>query len=104
MARRRTKARPLARNPERRPTMTKAAEITKPAPADPVPASARLMIDPKNCLVQANGFCWKEMFVRLPSGFTADHLNSQPEVWKKVQAVPSKALRKLDRVIAVEFS
>jgi hypothetical protein len=83
--------------------MSKAAEITKPKAADPVeqPPAKLPEINPDHCTVNATGFVYKELVVRLPKGFTADMLNSNPKAaWAKVQA-RGKALKKFDRVVVI---
>jgi hypothetical protein len=84
--------------------MTKLAE--KPKAADPVapeqPPAKLPEINPDHATVQATGFVWKEVFVRLPQNFTADMLNSNPKAWSKVQA-RGKALKKFDRVVVIAW-
>src|SRR5215207_10172076 len=72
--------------------------LPQPQPgAPPLP-----FIDPANCVIQYAGQAFKEVFVRLPKELIADDLKI-PELWRKLQAKPGKALRKFDRVIAVSF-
>lgn len=58
-------------------------------------------IDP-NCVVRNSaGFSWNEYCIRLPRGVTLDGLKD-PALFKKVQA-SANSLRKLDKVLLVEF-
>ncbi|TBB05131.1 hypothetical protein ELH55_01465 [Rhizobium ruizarguesonis] len=61
----------------------------------------RLRVDPNAVTVNYQGFTFREIFARLPSGIIADDLK-EPEIWKNVQ-LSNKALRKFDRVIIVSF-
>jgi hypothetical protein len=61
----------------------------------------RLRVDPNAVTVNYQGFAFREIFARLPSGIIADDLK-EPELWKNVQQ-GNKALRKFDRVIVVSF-
>jgi hypothetical protein len=72
------------------------AIATAPAPQSPVPA-----IDPRHVFVDHNGHCSRNLFVRLPAGFTADHLK-EPSAWRRVQA-GEKAVKKFDNVRLVDF-
>ncbi|TAV04041.1 hypothetical protein ELI39_01450 [Rhizobium ruizarguesonis] len=61
----------------------------------------RLRVDPAVVTVNFQGFAFREMFARLPSGMIADDLK-EPEIWKNVQQ-GNKALRKFDRIVLVSF-
>lgn len=60
------------------------------------------VIAPVDVSLNAAGTAWRSWFVRLPEGFVADDLK-EPDAWVKVQAVPQKALQKLDFVVLVAF-
>jgi hypothetical protein len=76
--------------------MTKEAAPITLAPAGPP------YIDPQLCQIQYAGQAFKIVFARLPKEFIADDLK-RPEVWKKLQAKPNKALRKFDQVVCVAY-
>jgi hypothetical protein len=83
--------------------MTKTADlVTKPNP-DLTPPAKLALIDPARCVIQAEGFAYKELFVRLPADFIADHINSRAEAWQSVQSRSGKALKKFDRVTVVAW-
>ncbi len=57
-------------------------------------------VDARSVTVNADGFAWREVLVRLPAGMTADDLRS-PKVWRKVQGNPQFALRRLDHLFVL---
>ncbi|WP_168879991.1 hypothetical protein [Rhizobium sp. P28RR-XV] len=61
-----------------------------------------LRINPANVKMNYDGFIFRELFVRLPTGLIADDLK-EPEIWEKVQKSSSVAVRKLDRLIMMSF-
>jgi hypothetical protein len=71
--------------------MTQTATIDAPVMA----------IDPRNVIVNADGFAFRSFMARLPEGAIADDLK-EPRIWRKVQqgAYP---LRKHDHVYVVAY-
>jgi hypothetical protein len=72
--------------------------------AIPENAAPRMVpqIKPSACKWQAQGFAYREMFVRLPAGLTIDDLNAHSAtIWRAVQGVRGLALQRLDRVVLV---
>ena len=70
--------------------------------AEPMSDMRKLLrINPANVHVNYQGFVFREIFVRLPSGMIADDLKEY-QIWGKVQD-GGKALRKFDRVVIVSF-
>jgi hypothetical protein len=61
----------------------------------------RLRVDPNTVTINYQGFAFREMFARLPSGMIADDLK-EPAIWATLQKGP-RALRKFDRLIVVSF-
>jgi hypothetical protein len=105
------RARPLPTTPSTGCSMTRTAKAdptgTQSASASSENAAGLVDIDRKTPLVapadvslNAAGTAWRSWFVRLPEGFVADDIK-EPEAWAKVQAVPQKALQKLDFVVLV---
>jgi hypothetical protein len=60
-----------------------------------------LRVDPAGVNTNYDGYKFREVMVRLPSGMIADDLK-EPEIWNKVQQ-SVKALRKFDRLVIVSF-
>ena len=58
------------------------------------------VINPETAAVNIAGAVIKELFVRLPVDAIADDLKERG-IWKRIQANPGLALRKMDRVIIV---
>ena len=58
------------------------------------------VINPELASVNYAGAVIKELFVRAPVDFIADDLKEK-SIWKRIQANPTLALRKMDRVIIV---
>lgn len=67
------------------------------------PAEMRklLRVDPTNVDTNYDGFKFREVLARLPSGMIADDLK-EPSIWNKVQQ-SGKALRKFDRLVIISF-
>jgi len=56
-------------------------------------------IKPQNVQINAEHFCWREFFVRLPQDVTWTAIHEHPdEVWRLVQKNLHTSLRALDRV------
>ncbi len=60
-------------------------------------------IKPMTCKWNAEGFAYRELFVRLPEAITLQMLNDEPKIWRAVQADVHTALQKFDRVVAIAF-
>ena len=60
-------------------------------------------IKPMTCKWNAEGFAYRELFVRLPESVTLQMLNDEPRIWRLVQADVHCALMKFDRVVAIAF-
>jgi hypothetical protein len=58
-------------------------------------------IDPANVILNAEGFAFRSIFVRLPRGLAADDLK-EPAIWRRVQASPAR-LRELDHLTLLAF-
>lgn len=58
-------------------------------------------VAPDMVTVDRDGFKFRDVFIRLPSGAIADDLK-EPSIWKKVQS-GGKSLRKFDRVMLVSY-
>jgi len=57
-------------------------------------------IKPANLEINAEGFCFREWFIRLPQDVTWTAIHENPEeTWRLVQSNPHVALRALDRVV-----
>jgi hypothetical protein len=85
--------------------VVKAAEkSTAEAPAAPS-ASARdvLPLSPTAIEIQYDGHVFKECFVRAHEHLILQDFQDSPTLWRKVQSVPGKALRALDRVTVLGF-
>src|SRR5262249_15635549 len=79
-------------------TMTMVAETQATADARSPPAMKA------NCLTwQAQGYAFREAFVRLPNGMLLEDLIDVPTVWRLVQSAPQQRLQRFDRVTAVAF-
>jgi hypothetical protein len=61
-------------------------------------------IPSSNCKVQSEGFVWREVFLRLPSGMTIADLHESPELFRNIQATSRTALRQWDHVLVCDFS
>lgn len=58
-----------------------------------------LRIKPGNVQLNAEHYCWREIFIRLPQEVTWNAIHEHPdEVWRLVQQNPNVSLRALDRV------
>lgn len=79
--------------------MAKTALATK---TDEVETRIIPKVDVRNVTVDMDGFKSRSIFVRLPEDAIADDLK-EPGIWKGVQAVAAKALRKFDRLTIVAF-
>jgi len=56
-------------------------------------------IKPQNVEINAEHFCWREFFIRLPQDVTWTAIHENPEeTWRLVQQNPHTSLRALDRV------
>ncbi|RWK57084.1 hypothetical protein [Mesorhizobium sp.] len=82
--------------------MTKLAKASNDQPEAAETASAPVYVDPKNVTVNYEGFAWRDLFIRLPATATADHLKD-PDIWRKVQGVQVKSLRRFDRLLIVAY-
>jgi len=60
-------------------------------------------IKPMTCKWNAEGFAYRELFIRLPESITLQMLNDEPRIWRLVQGDVHVALMKFDRIIAVAF-
>jgi hypothetical protein len=65
-------------------------------------ALGAFIVDPARVKVNDEGFGWRSIFVRLPSGMTADALKD-PAIWSRVQGKRGLSLRLHDHVYAVGF-
>lgn len=82
--------------------MSQAATKTKDDTTETNTAMPRKLpvINPDTACVNYAGQVVKELFVRLPVDMIADDLKER-SIWKRIQANPGLALRKMDRVIMV---
>jgi hypothetical protein len=55
-------------------------------------------IDPKSVKTNESGQVWRSILVYMPEGMVADDLRDA-KIWKRVQASPPVALRKLDHLL-----
>ena len=60
-------------------------------------------IKPLTCKWNAEGFAYRELFVRLPESITLQMMNDEPRIWRSVQGDIHTALMKFDRVVAIAF-
>lgn len=61
-------------------------------------------IKPQNVEINAEHFCWREFFIRLPQEITWVHIHEHAdEVWKLVQSNPHVSLRALDRLVMLTW-
>jgi hypothetical protein len=81
-------------------TPAKAAATAAAVIVDDMPRRAP-EIDPGNVVVNADGFVWRSLFLRLPEGMIADDLK-QPEIFRRLQASP-KSVRMFDQLTLVAF-
>jgi len=58
-------------------------------------------IKPQNVQINAEHFCWREFFVRLPQDVTWTAIHETPEVWRLVQKNLHTSMRVHDRVCLV---
>ena len=74
------------------------------APATPS-ASAREVrpLSPTAIEIQYDGHVFKEAFVRAHENIILQDLQDSPTLWRKIQSIPGKALRELDRVTIVAY-
>jgi hypothetical protein len=77
--------------------MATAAAKTKPAEAAPVTPAKSPEIQPSAVQVEASQFD-RRVLIRMPPETVSDDLRSS-QIWRKVQAVPHKALRQLDGLL-----
>jgi hypothetical protein len=59
-------------------------------------------INPRDVKLSSEGFCWRELLIRMPKGMTADDLRD-PKIWRKAQTSPQTSLRKLDHLLILDF-
>jgi len=56
-------------------------------------------IKPGSMHINAEHFCWREWFIRLPADVSWTSIHEQPDqVWRLIQQNPNTSLRALDRV------
>ena len=70
-------------------------------PPEAVDSADPPTIDPANVTLNAEGFAFRSIFVRLPQGLAADDLK-QPAIWRLVQASPAR-LRELDQLSLLAY-
>jgi hypothetical protein len=68
------------------------------------PEKAAQPIPSNNVRLNAGGMVFQSYFVRLPEGVTAQHLNDDPTIWRRVQSNQNVALRKFDELRIVDFA
>jgi hypothetical protein len=78
---------------------TAAAKTTE---ADTATPENSVTVHPLSVTINVDGFAYRDIFVRLPEGATADCLKS-PDIWKRVQSAKAKSLRALDRLYIAAF-
>jgi hypothetical protein len=79
------------------------AESATSTPTAPQAVSARVEVDPSFVTINAEGFAFRSVFVRLPEGAIGDDLKN-PEIWRRVQNHPGKALRRHDHLYIVSYA
>jgi hypothetical protein len=75
-----------------------------PQPGAPAKESGVPPIPSDNIKLNTGGMVFQSYFVRLPEGVTAQHLNDDPTIWRRVQSNPNVALRKFDEVRIVDYA
>src|SRR6185312_4992517 len=82
--------------------MSTVATKEKPAGPEADQKPQHPVIKPFAVAVDMDGFATRNVFVRLPEGFTAQGLED-PNLWAQVQGYPGKSLKLFDRLMLVAF-
>ncbi|WP_192355523.1 hypothetical protein [Mesorhizobium mediterraneum] len=77
-------------------------KLAKAVNDQPEAAEIYEAINPKQVICNNNGFGWREFFVRLPMGATADCLKD-PTIWKRVQNAKGVSFVRHDHLYIVSF-
>lgn len=80
------------------------AQLAKKEPLTEHPevsaAASDFTVNPKKMKKNADGFAWREFFIRLDEGVTADVLKD-PGIWRRAQGSRDMSLRRHDRLYIV---
>jgi hypothetical protein len=77
--------------------------VSTTGPDEPAkPAARKIEIDPSFVALNTEGFCWREILVRLPEDATAASLNEDANLWRQVQQSVN-SLRKFDHLLIAAY-
>jgi len=83
--------------------MSNAVAIAEEADSDEPIFKEPVRIDPNMVQYDHDGMVTRHVVIRLPVGVIADHLNSNRDLFNRVQTTRSKALRKFDRLLLISY-